>query len=258
MKKTLLFALFLVLISCSSSEENNNPNNPDNSINEALNRQAVGSSANNLLANTSFSNLVVEVAFFQDTRPSQEALDNFRNFILARCNKTAGIEFIYNEIPSPDRESYTIEQIADVERDFRTRYNQGNTIAVWALFVDGGSENDTNNARVLGAAYWNTSFVIFQKTIQDIISNNPTMNQIVLETSVINHEFGHLLGLTNLGTPMQTNHEDPNNPRHCDESDCLMFFQTETSQGIGNMISGGNIPTLDDQCLAYLRANGGK
>jgi hypothetical protein len=39
---------------------------------------------------------------------------------------------------------------------------------------------------------------------------------------------------------------------------CLMFWQTRSSSGMMNMISGGSAPKLDAQCLADLKANGGK
>jgi hypothetical protein len=39
-------------------------------------------------------------------------------------------------------------------------------------------------------------------------------NRSLLETTVITHEFGHILGLT-LGTALQSNHEE--HPKHCIE-----------------------------------------
>jgi hypothetical protein len=37
-----------------------------------------------------------------------------------------------------------------------------------------------------------------------------------------------------------------------------MFWSAESSAGIANMVSGGTVPSLDSQCIADLRANGGK
>jgi hypothetical protein len=37
-----------------------------------------------------------------------------------------------------------------------------------------------------------------------------------------------------------------------------MFWTAETGEGLLNMISGGNVPSLDAECLADLQANGGK
>jgi hypothetical protein len=32
------------------------------------------------------------------------------------------------------------------------------------------------------------------------------------------------IGLTNLGTALQSNHEDAEHPKHCIEKTCLMFW----------------------------------
>ena len=80
----------------------------------------------------------------------------------------------------------------------------------------------------------------------------------VLETTVVNHEFGHLLGLVNAGSPLQSDHQDTEHGKHCTEQDCLMYYTAETGEGIINMLSGGSVPSLDAQCIADLQANGGK
>jgi hypothetical protein len=53
--------------------------------------------------------------------------------------------------------------------------------------------------------------------------------------------------LTNLGTALQSNHEDAEHPKHCIEKTCLMFWSAEIGGGIGNMVSSGSAPQLDAQ-----------
>lgn len=252
--KTVLF--FLVCYSCSSSISEENIDNPTVTINE--NRQPTGSSANDLLSDINFKKITVEMAFVEGFEPTETAKNNFKTFLENRINKPEGIEFITNEIPSTGKTVYTLEEVVDLEKEYRTKYNTNTTIAVWVLFINGKSSNDTNSSSVLGTAYWNTSFVIYEETIHNLSDSSFDPDRSMLETSVINHEFGHILGLTNLGTSLQSDHEDQEHPKHCDEEDCLMYWAAETSQGIGNMLSGGIVPTLDAQCLADLKANGGK
>ena len=57
---------------------------------------------------------------------------------------------------------------------------------------------------------------------------------------------------------MVTNHEDTEHPKHCNNEDCLMFWATESSQGVDNMLNMTSAPELDSQCIADLQANGGK
>lgn len=126
------------------------------------------------------------------------------------------------------------------------------------MFVNGKSSKDSDSSFVLGTAYYNTSFVIFEETIRELSNGTFEPERSLLESSVIHHEFGHILGLTNLGTPLQTDHEDADHPKHCNEESCLMYWTAETSQGIGNLFSSNQIPTLDSQCIADLQANGGR
>ncbi len=107
-------------------------------------------------------------------------------------------------------------------------------------------------------AYRNTSFVIFEETIKEFSGQPLAPSTTVLETTVLNHEFSHLLGLVNAGTTPQSNHQDEEHGRHCNIEHCLMNWTAETGEGLLNSISGGTVPSLDDQCINDLQVNGGK
>jgi predicted Zn-dependent protease len=247
----ILFLITTVLTACSNEESISDIQ----TINKALNRQTTGDSANDLLSDTTFKSLVIELVYVEDFEPTQTTINNFVAFLNNRTYKPNGITVEKRSITSPGQDVYTIEEIADIEREQRVKYNSNNQIAIWAFFVDGKSDKDNDTDVVLGTAYWNTSFVIYQETVQEL-SNSPfEPARETLETSVITHELGHILGLTNLGSTMQTAHEDEEHPKHCNEPSCLMNWTTESGIGITNR---NTIPQLDSQCLADLRANGGK
>ncbi len=251
-----MFLLFIT--SCTTEDSDSNNGDGNNGINENLNRQTVGSSANDLLSATIFDKMIVEIVYVEGLEPTEETVTNFVSFLENRTYKPNGITIEKRAIPSPGNTSYSIQEIADIEIAERQYYNTNSTIAVWALFIDGESENNANGNVVLGSAYWNTSFVIFEETIQDYSNSTFEPNRTLLETTVITHEFGHIFGLTNLGTEMVTNHEDTEHPKHCNNEDCLMFWATESSQGVDNMLNMTSAPELDNQCIADLQANGGK
>ena len=138
------------------------------------------------------------------------------------------------------------------------KYNTATEIAVSGIFVNGEYSENTANGKVLGVAYRNTSFVIFEETIKDFSTGVLAPSQTTLESVVINHEFGHILGLVNVGSPMQNSHQDTAHGKHCNVDDCLMFWTAETGEGLVNMVSGGSVPNLDSNCIADLQANGGK
>jgi predicted Zn-dependent protease len=122
------------------------------------------------------------------------------------------------------------------------------------LVLDGSY---ADNNQVLGIAYRNTSMAIFGGTIADNSGGVSQPTRSKLESTVMNHEFGHLLGLVNLGSNMVDNHQDSSNGKHCDNSDCLMYYASETTE-IASFLIGNDIPALDQNCKNDLIANGGK
>ena len=252
----ITLVLWVIVLGCSKDDTLTESQN--NTITKNLNRQATGSSANDLLSDTTFKTMVVELVYVNGFEPTTTAINNFVSFLTDRTFKPNGITVEKREIPSPGKETFTIEDIADIERNLRTKYNTENTIAVWALFIDGKSANDTDNRVTLGSAYWNTSFVIFEETVQNLSNSPLEPNRSLLETTVITHEVGHIFGLTDLGSAMQVDHEDADHPKHCNVEDCLMYWAAETGAGIANMAGMATAPQLDAQCLADLKANGGK
>ena len=72
-----------------------------------------------------------------------------------------------------------------------------------------------------------------------------------MESTVLEHEFGHLMGLVNLGTPEKITHQDVAHGNHCTDPNCLMYWEKEFSMA-------GFVPKLDSNCLNDLRGNGGK
>ena len=259
--KILISILFLLVIleACTKDDiTNRNSGNNNNSINIIANKQATGSSSNDLLSDATFKSMVIEVVYVEGFEPTTVAINNFKSFLEARTYKPNGITVEKRAIPSLGKAIYSIEDISAIEDANRTKYNTDTQIAVWAFFANGKSDKDNGNSMVLGTAYRNTSFVVFEETIKNS-SNSPfEPNRTLLETTVINHEFGHILGLTNLGTPLQSEHEDVEHPKHCNAESCLMYWAAESSAGIANMVNMSSAPPLDAQCLADLQANGGK
>lgn len=260
MKYRILVAfLTLAFISaCSTDNSDDSDNQP--SVNKNLNRQSTGSSANDLLSDDVFKSMIIELVYVEGFEPTETAINNFVTFLNERTYKPGGITVEKRAIASPGQDVYTIEEIAQIEREQRQHYNTQNQIAVWAYFTDGEADTDSeaDNTVTLGTAYWNTSFVIYEETLQGLSNGPLEPSRSLLETTVINHEFGHIFGLTNLGTPLQSSHEDSEHPKHCDEEDCLMYWATESAVNIANMGNMSSAPELDSQCIADLQANGGK
>ena len=93
--------------------------------------------------------------------------------------------------------------------------------------------------------------------IEKIANNSNAVSKSDVESAVLNHEFGHLFGLVDVGSPMQIDHEDPESQAHCNVSGCLMNANIEFGGSIIGMIDS-NIPALEDLCINDLVANGGR
>jgi predicted Zn-dependent protease len=252
-KVTTIIILFFIL-SCSSDKSETEIGD---GITPNLNLKPTGSSANDFLAGSNYTSLVVEIIYVEGFKPNDASIQNFKTFLENRLNKPNGITIIEKKIDSPNLAPYSIEDLELVEESFRSFYNNQNILTLYAFFADGGSINDNNNSFVLGTAYKNTSFVIYENTIMNNSGGLGQPNRTNLETVVMQHEMGHLLGLVNLGTPMQTVHNDTTHDKHCNNENCLMYWKTETGD-IFNTLLGGEIPTLDTACILDLQANGGK
>ena len=253
--KKLLALLFFVSIMVSCSKDDTTETN--NGTNITANKQVTGSSSHDLLSDDKYTSMVVELVYVEGYQPTQTAINNFVSFLDSRIYKPGGITVTSRSIPSPGISKYTTQNYVDLEDENRIYYNDGNQIAVWAFFTDGAASGDTTTEVTLGTAYRNTSFIIYEETVQSLSGGFRQPSTAVLESTVIEHEFGHILGLVNFGAPMQSAHEDADHSRHCDVDTCLMYYAATTGSSLMN-VTGGTIPQLDAQCIADLQANGGK
>lgn len=84
MKKILAVVALVCLFlnSCSDSEVNT----------KAANQKGLGSSAHDLLSEDKFDSMIIEVVYVEGFEPSATALNNFKNFLENRINKSGGIK----------------------------------------------------------------------------------------------------------------------------------------------------------------------
>ncbi|MGC4102761.1 M12 family metallo-peptidase [Ferruginibacter sp.] len=217
------------------------------------NTKAVGASANELLSATKYTSAIIEMQYMPGYQPDVSSVNNLVNFINLLANKPGGITVVQSAIASGGKSVYSLDDVAAIEKTNRTKYNSGTQIALNFLYVDGNYTTDN----VLGFAYRNTSMCIFAKKVADNSGGIGQVSRTKLESTILEHEMGHLLGLVNLGSAMQTAHEDAANAKHCNNSNCLMYYEVQTT-GIMGPLMNGNIPALDANCRADLHANGGK
>jgi predicted Zn-dependent protease len=212
-------------------------------------------SPNDFLSSSKYDKLVVEVQYMAGYQPSSAALNRLTTLLQERLNKPDGIMISQKSISAQGKAVYSSADVEAIEKAERTQNTKGNTLTAYILFLDGDYSDNSGSSKVLGLTYANSSMVIFEKAVKDFSGGLSQPSTDVLESTVVNHEFGHVLGLVNNGTTMQSSHQS--NGAHCNNKNCLMYYQAETSDIIGNLI-GNNVPSFDSNCLNDLKGNGGK
>jgi len=213
---------------------------------------------NSFLSSANYDKLVIEIQYVAGFAPSDETVSNISTFLQQRVNKSVGVGVVQNAVPSPGKSSYSMADIMSFESHNRTWLTSGSTLTAYVFFADGDyADTSGSKSKVLGVTYRSGSIVIFEKTIRAFSGGLTQPAVATLESIVLEHEFGHVLGLVNNGSSMQTSHQDTANGKHCDNKNCLMYYLAETSDVVANLV-GGKIPDLDANCLSDLKANGGK
>lgn len=212
---------------------------------------------NDFLAATNYKSITVEIVYVTGFQPSASTVQNLKAFLAARLNKPTGINVVLNEVPSSGASIITVDLLRQLEFEHRTENTGGTNITAYFYFADGEYSGSSGSSKTLGVAYDYSSMAIFEKSIREFSGSVGMPSITTLETTVIFHEFAHILGLVNNGTPMVEQHLDEAHEGHCDNQNCLMYYLAETS-GIASNLFGGTVPNLDANCLADLKANGGK
>jgi hypothetical protein len=246
--KLLYLSAAFVLVFSSCSKDDDEKTKSPLEINYNVN-------PNNFLSADKYNQLVIEVQYVPGMQPNAATLTRLQTFLGNRLNKPNGISIVQKEIASPGKAQYTLEDIVSIEKALRTQNTGGQTLTAYIVFVDGAYIDDKTDIKTLGVAYYPSSMVIFENTIRGLSGHIGQPSTLSLESTVSQHEFGHILGLVNNGTPLQSLHQDEPNGKHCNNENCLMYYEAETSKGISRV---NGVPDLDAACLADLKANGGK
>lgn len=220
--------------------------------NGTLDKQAVGRSAHDLLSADTYTSLSLNIQYAPGMKPQDQSIHNLVNFLNTYLHKPAGITYTETATASLGKDPATMNDITSYEDRNRQIYSDGNTLSVYLFLADAGYEQTD----VIGLSFRNTSIVVFEKTIQSRSGGLNQASRITVETGTLEHELGHLLGLVNTGSSMVTPHEDTSHKGHCSNNQCLMYYAIETS-GLMNPF-GNAVPSLDQDCINDLRANGGK
>lgn len=220
---------------------------------KAFHNRNLGASARELLSDEIYKSLAVEIQYMTGYKPKEETVNQLSVFLNQYLNKSKGITILLKEIKRTKTSPLSGDSVLAIEKQNRTEFVKDDKTAIYILFTNSRHVDK----RILGTAYRNTSAVIYGKAIRENSNVKGKLTHQELETAVLLHEVGHLLGLINKGSPVGSGHTDPDYPDHCNNKNCLMYHATETKK-LSSILLKGTIPVLDSNCVADLVANGGK
>lgn len=247
---TLLVISFLSLDCKKSTEAVSSNPIPPSSYNHSRNP---GNSARDYLRSTIYQSLKIEVQYMPGYEPDIRAINNFVDLISGKLNKPGGIIIEKRMIDPTLRTTFSLDDISDIEYRDRTVFTTGTQMSAYILFVD-GSYSDGN---VLGLSYKNTSICFFGEPLRYFSGGLTADDKVKLIAMLLAHEFGHLLGLVDMGSPMVVDHQDNVNNNHCNNPACIMHhaYEPNSLKFARNYIGD---PFFDLNCSNDLRSNGGK
>lgn len=206
-----------------------------------------------------YNRLEIDLVYVEGYAPNEDALNELESFLTTRLNKPNGITIYKTEIKEPANFTYSVNDIEQIEEKERSRSSdkEEGLLTAFVFYANKEYSENSGQYKTLGVHYAPTSMALFKSTIDDFSGGIGQPSTFKLEATVLMHEFGHALGLVNTGTPMTQDHEDASHRGHCDNDNCLMHHTVESS-AFADILFGEQIPTLDDQCVQDLQANGGK
>jgi hypothetical protein len=228
----------------------------------------VGSSAQALLNGARYTELSIEIQSLGEAEISQEALNHLRDFILdTTLISDQNIEINLN--PSV-RELQPLSLGAELDlievRNLEKRFRRGRPIlnrgSIFILVADLPFTDDTATRKTYALAHQNTSIVVHHSTIRAASSNRSPPERWQLEAAVIEHEIGHLMGLTQAQTstspPTPNMQDEPGSKattkNHCSTRGCLMHENTQDAARRAIMTETDGIPRLCPACRQALES----
>jgi len=158
-------------------------------------------------------------------------------------------------------EEITVADILALAAQHRNVHTTETSRSYYVIFVSGYFADDSGvHGGVLGLSIGD-QIAMFKDVVNSTnIVLAPNVVRYVEQSTLI-HELAHSVGLTDNGVPMVTPHKDAAHGAHCDNKDCVMFWQNDGSSDAAQfaqqqLLTGSSI-LFDAHCLADVDAKSG-
>lgn len=162
------------------------------------------------------------------------------------------------DIGAIDDEDITVDDLHAIAQAHRGTYDSETRRSYYVVFVSGHFSDASGPQNfVLGVSVGNT-VVMFKDVIRstDVVVAPNVVRYV--EQSTLIHELAHSIGLVDNGVPMALAHKDAEHGAHCNNPDCVMYWQNEGSSDAAQfaqqqLVTGSSI-LFDAACLADVDA----
>ena len=160
-----------------------------------------------------YERLVIEVIGVEGVPADATAIAALADTAKMFCNKPAGVEVVWSPLVprwAQGAREWTEGQLGDFCDRYAKRHTAANTVVLHILFVPG---THTDGPSVGAVTFAKDKVGVFAEA-----------DPLWAMSSILVHEFGHICGLVNNGTPDTHKHEDSDNLGHCKSTACTMFW----------------------------------
>ncbi len=197
----------------------------------------------------SVSKLVVEVDVQSGVRVSQAAMDHLVGRMRAYVDKPGGVVVSGGNTFSSDRTQWSSAQLREIASQNRDTRSGGDTVSVYVLYVEGEFIANGQSTNAIGVAHNASEFAVFPDKWAGL--GGLLGSDSAIERAVLVHEWGHLLGLVNIGYTSEIDHEDPEHKGHSRNQGSAMYWAIESTL-ISQVFSGPPPDDFDDADRADL------
>ncbi|HEU4611988.1 MAG TPA: hypothetical protein VFS15_07915 [Kofleriaceae bacterium] len=162
------------------------------------------------------------------------------------------------DIGAIDDEDITVDDLQAIAQAHRNTYDSETRRSYYVVFLSGHFSDASGPQNfVLDVSVGNT-VAMFKDVIRstDIVVAPNVVRYV--EQSTLIHELAHSIGLVDNGVPMALSHDDAAHRPHCNNPDCVMYWQNEGSSDAvkfaqQQLVTGSSI-LFDAACLADVDA----
>lgn len=163
-----------------------------------------------------------------------------------------------NQLPAQGQDTWTPDDILALARNTWGPTPTSYEAEFFVFFLKGYFDSQrAPDERIIGVSLVGTPVIAIFKDVV-LSPGNPSQVSLYVEQATLVHEFGHVMGLVDNGVPMVRDHLDPEHPRHCSSSDCVMYWLNEGAADMmrfaGQVLEGGSAVMFCDLCVEDARS----